>query len=446
MRKSLFNLLFISFVFVLASWSDARAKMFELNEFVLDNGLRVVVIPNHKAPIIKHMVWYQVGSIDEVLGKSGKAHLLEHLLFRGTKKVKDSVFNTLIEENGGDSNAFTSYDFTAYHQTLDISKLELAMALEADRMENLNINEKAFEKERNIVFQERKQVVDSSPLGNFMEFLRRSFWQEHPYGRPVIGTDEEIMSLSFDDVMSFYKAFYAPNNAILVLSGDIDVETAQKLSKKYYGKVASKELGKRPEIKLNKQPFSSKIEMSLEDINSPRFIKTYQINSYNTDKSEIYANIILSKYLGEGETSKLYKDMVLDNKNALSVSTSANVFARSMGSFSFSVLPMEGSDVSLVEENLNKSLEKAINELTEKDVLETKEKMLSGLVYIRDNPSDAAYILGSMVSIGMPVEEVNAYDENLAKVQFEDVKKAAQKLLKNEQYIVGILTPKQEVK
>ncbi|MDD4556554.1 MAG: pitrilysin family protein [Alphaproteobacteria bacterium] len=446
MKKTL-QLLTLSFTFsFLMCLNSVQAKMFDLHEFVLDNGLRVIVIPNHKAPIIKHMVWYQVGSVDEVLGKSGKAHLLEHLLFRGTEKVKDSEFNTLIEENGGESNAFTSYDFTAYHQTLDISKLELAMFLEADRMQNLKLTPEGFEKERGIVFQERKQVVDSNPLGSFMEFLRRSLWQEHPYGRPVIGTDEEIKSLTYDDVMHFYHSFYAPNNALLILSGDIEVETAQNLAEKYYGKLEKRTLGERPEIAKNLKPFSSKIAMSLPDINSPRFLKTYQIGSQQTNPEDVYAFVVLAKYLGDGETSKLYKDLVLSQKIALSASASANVFARSYGTFSFSVLPVEGYDIEKIENKLNEAVQKAITEMTEKDVAEVKEKMLAGLVYVRDNPSDAAYIVGSMASIGMSAKEVNEYDEKIAAVRFEDVKKAAQKLLENKQNIVGILTPQKEGK
>lgn len=165
--------------------SPVSAELFGLSSFVLDNGMQVLVIPNHKAPIIKHMVWYKAGSVDEPRGKGGTAHLLEHLMFRGTRKVKDGVFNDLISRNGGESNAFTSLDYTAYHQELDISRLELAMFLEADRMQNLKITPEAFAKERDIVFQERKQVVDNNPLSYFGESMRKLLWQDHPYALSV---------------------------------------------------------------------------------------------------------------------------------------------------------------------------------------------------------------------------------------------------------------------
>ena len=232
MQKKLINILFL--LTMLAFGNSAQAKLFNGEEFYLDNGLRVIVIPNHRAPIVKHMVWYKAGSIDEPLGKGGEAHLLEHLMFRGTRKIKGNRFNEIMEANGAESNAFTSTDMTAYHQGLDISRLELAMFLEADRMQNLEISDKDFALERDIVFQERKQRIDNNPAAYFGEALRRSLWLDHPYARPVTGMPEEILALTKEDVEAFYNKFYAPNNAVLVLSGDIDVKTAKLLAEKYY--------------------------------------------------------------------------------------------------------------------------------------------------------------------------------------------------------------------
>ena len=204
-----------------------------------------MVIPNHKAPIVKHMVWYKAGSADEPHGRGGTAHLLEHLMFRGTKKVKDGKFNDIVNRNGGESNAFTSLDYTAYHQFWDISRLELAMFLEADRMQNLRITPEAFAKERDIVYQERRQVVDNNPLSYFGESLRKLLWQNHPYGLSVGGTPEDIMAITQADVEDYYQRFYAPNNAILVLAGDIDVPTAKVLAEKYYGGVKARNIGEK---------------------------------------------------------------------------------------------------------------------------------------------------------------------------------------------------------
>ena len=193
--KKFFGRFLAALVFSCAAAAPAKAELFDLTEFYLDNGLRVIVVPNTKAPIVKQMVWYKAGSVDEPAGKGGVAHLLEHLMFRGTDKVKDSDFNTIITDNGGEMNAFTSRDFTAYHEFVDVSRLELAMFLEADRMRNLKITPESFEKERDIVYQERKQVVENNPTAYFGEAMRRNLWQEHPYSRPVTGMPEEILNL-----------------------------------------------------------------------------------------------------------------------------------------------------------------------------------------------------------------------------------------------------------
>ena len=215
---------------VLWKFGPAEAKLFNASEYRLDNGMQVVVAPNHKAPIVKHMVWYKVGSADEKPGKGGVAHLLEHLMFRGTKLIKGTELNRITENNGMEANAFTGQDYTAYHQLMDISRLELAMFMEADRMRNLNFSDEDFELERDIVYQERKQVVENNPASVFAETMRKVLWQDHPYARPVTGSVEEIRSLKPEDARAFYKCYYAPNNAILVLSGDIEPGVGMKLA------------------------------------------------------------------------------------------------------------------------------------------------------------------------------------------------------------------------
>lgn len=428
----------------LSGIADVNAKIFDMEEFKLDNGLQVIVIPNHKAPIIKQMVWYKAGSVDEPLGKGGVAHLLEHLMFRGTKKVKDSDFNTIISKNGGDSNAFTAQDYTSYHEGVDISKLELAMFLEADRMQNLNFSKEAFAKERDIVFQERMQVVENNPSSYFGEALRRNLWQEHPYARPITGTPEEIMSLKVKDVYKFYNRFYAPNNAILVLSGDIDGKTAKILAEKYFGGIPAREIGKRVDFpKLDKR-FNDKLEMFLPRINAVRLVKNYLAPSYNTDPKDIYNLTVLSQYLGEGETSKLYKKLVLEKKIALAVSTSYDFASRSYGGFSITALPKENVDIRVFEQELDAAVKEAVDEISLDEIEKIKRKMLAGQVYLRDNPNDAAYIVGSMAAVGMSVEDIEKHADKIKAVSFRDVKKAALNLFKNSSNITGIIRPIQE--
>ena len=419
----------------------AKAKLFGAQNFHLPNGLEVVVIENHKAPIIKCMLWYKAGAVDEAEGKGGSAHLLEHLMFRGTKKVSGEEFDRLLKQNGVESNAFTSLDFTAYHHNADISKLELVLALEADRMENLQISDKNFALERDIVYQERKQMVDNNPSATFFEAYRNLLWQEHPYHRPVSGTSAEIKALTKSDIENFYHKYYQPNNAVLVLSGDIDLQTAKLLAEKYFGKIENKtkvEKTSFPSLANNRQ---AELKMSLPQITSERLVKTYVAPSYNTDKTAIYALSIFSKYLGDGETSELYKDLVLDKKLALSVSSAYDYTARSYGLFQISALPAEGVSAQELSQAVNEAVSKAVQNMSLDKINNTKDKMLSGLVYLLDNPFDAAETVGAMTAAGMSIKDIENLAQNIKSVTYQEVKTAAQNLFSQSGEVKGILSP-----
>lgn len=442
MQKKLINILFL--LTMLAFGNSAQAKLFNGEEFYLDNGLRVIVIPNHRAPIVKHMVWYKAGSIDEPLGKGGEAHLLEHLMFRGTRKIKGNRFNEIMEANGAESNAFTSTDMTAYHQGLDISRLELAMFLEADRMQNLEISDKDFALERDIVFQERKQRIDNNPAAYFGEALRRSLWLDHQYARPVTGMPEEILALTKEDVEAFYNKFYAPNNAVLVLSGDIDVKTAKLLAEKYYGKLKRRETPERLEMPKLEESQRSRIEMSRSQIKGVRVSRNFAAPSYKTAPEYIYALSVLSAYMGEGETSKLYKKLVLEDRKALTVGTAYDPAARSYGTFTISAIPQEGVSPEELLEAVDAAWAEALVQLDNAELEKVKQKMLAGLVYLKDNPNDAANIAGSLAVIGMPLQEIEAQEEKIRAVKLADVRKAAQKLTEESAQITGILRPEKK--
>lgn len=423
----------------------AEAKLFGAQSFVLDNGMEVVVVENHKAPIIKYMLWYKAGAVDEEAGKGGSAHLLEHLMFRGTSKISGELFDKILQQNGVESNAFTSLDYTAYHHNADISKLELVMALEADRMQNLQITDKNFALERDIVYQERKQITDNNPAAPFVESYRKLIWQENPYARAVSGSSEEIRNLSKTDVENFYQKFYAPNNAILVLSGDIDLPMAKKLANKYYGKIKSRPLGKKAEFPVAEKNISARLEMALPQISSPRLVKTYRTASYNHHPEEIYNLAVFSKYLGEGETSELYKELVINRKLALSISSSYDYFNRGEGSFQISALPAQGVSAQQLEKAIDEVVQKALAEFDEEKLAKTKKKMLAGLVYLQDNPFEAATIVGMMTAIGMPVADIESHAEKIKQVQVKDVKLSAERMLKKSGETTGILTPKGEI-
>lgn len=437
------NFIYILLFLGLLPVSVSRAELFGAKEFYLDNGLRVIVAENHRAPIVKHMVWYKAGAADEVPGKGGSAHLLEHLMFRGTSRVPNQELNRLLEANGAESNAFTGQDMTAYHQLLDISRLELAMFLEADRMQNLNIRPDDFETERSIVFQERKERVDNNPLGSFREAINRALWQEHPYARPVTGVDAEIKNLKKEDLIEFYQRYYAPNNAVLVLAGDIDVPTAKQLAEKYYGDIPTAKVIETEMPKLQSE-FRATITMSKPDIRGGRVLVMFAAPSYKVEPERVYSLQVLAAYMGGGETSKLYKKLVLENKKALSVSVDYNPISRSYGQFVIAMIPADG----VRPQELVKSFESAWNEaMSEFDIDELekiRKKMLAGLVYLKDNPEDAAYIIGSMAVAGVSLDEIESQEEKLKAVRLSEVREAAEKLTNSAPEVVGILQPLEE--
>lgn len=420
----------------------AETGLFGAKEFFLDNGLRVIVVENNRVPIVKHMVWYKAGAADEIPGKGGSAHLLEHLMFRGTSKVPGQSLNRLLEANGAESNAFTGQDMTAYHQLLDISRLELAMFLEADRMQNLQISEDDFATEREIVFQERKERVDNNPAGRFREAISRTLWQEHPYARPISGTDAEIRGLQRSDMLEFYRRYYAPDNAVLVLAGDIDAATARRLAEKYYGAVPAAGKAETGEMPVLASGFKAAIDMSEPEIKGSRVMRLYAAPSYRKEPDDVYNLQVLAAYMGGGETSKLYKKLVLESKKALSISVDYNPVARSYGQFAVSMVPAEGISPEEVLEAFEQAWAEALAELNIDEAEKTKQKMLAGLVYLRDNPEDAAYIIGSMAVAGVSLAEIEAQEQKLKAVRYSEVRKAAEKLTKYAPQVTGILRPK----
>lgn len=420
---------------------NAGAKeLFKAEEFSLENGLRVVVIENHKAPLIKQMVWYNAGAVDEKYGKGGSAHLLEHLMFRGTKKVKDGEFNRIMHENGVDSNAFTSYDMTAYHEFADISRLEALMALEADRMQNLSFDETAFAAEQKIVFQERKQVVENNPAAPFGERLNLLLWGNSPYGHPVTGLADEIMALTADDVRDFYQNYYAPNNAVLVLAGDIDVPTARKLAEKYYGKIPAKEIIKQ-KIATENVKFNERLKMKLPQITTPKLIYKYLLPDTEELKDKIYDYRVLAEYLGGGQTSVLYRELVENRKVAVGVSASYGFNASANSLFSLSAIPAPQTTMLALKIALREVRAEALQNLTAEKLEKVKKKMVADLVFANDNPEDAAYWLGYMLINGFSLTEAQSYADKINAVTTEGVLQAAKELFLHSPEVEGELYP-----
>jgi len=424
---------------------NAKAKLLEMSYFKLSNGLEVAVIENHKAPVVLQMLYYKTGSVNDPLGKGGIAHLLEHMMFRGTKNVADQMFNRLTDENGAENNAYTTYNETGYYEFSDISKLELMMALEADRMVNLNLSEEAFLKERDIVLQERLQRFETKPTPLFYEMLNEMLWQEHPLSHPVSGKVDEIKGLTKEDAQAFYQKWYRPDNALLVLSGDISVDEAKVLAQKYYGSIKGENKAIKVEEYASPKELESTLRLKLKGVEQPRFAMSILLLGGAFSKQEILALELLGLYLAADDAAYLYDKLVYQDKKLLSVDMGTSYDEKLGGTLSFYATAFDMNvfrgDMS---ELILKTAEKGVSELTEERLSKIKNQMLTSTVYLQENPQSAARFAGDMLLNGFSAEEIMHYDEAIEKVSVEDVKSVWKKVMTSKTRVSGYLEAKDE--
>ena len=433
------------FSFFLCLVQTAEGRLFDVSSFRLENGMKVILIENHKSPIVKQMVWYRNGASDEKIGSGGSAHLLEHLMFRGTKTFKQNRFDEIMSENGVVDNAFTSQDYTAYHQFADVSKLELLMLLEADRMRNLRISDKNFKKERDIVYQERRQEIETKPVAVFMEKLREKLWQKHPYSRPISGKLDEIKSLKKQDVIDYYQRFYTPENAILVLAGDIDGETVYPLIDRYYGKLKNSQEYKKAPVYLLKNSGYDELTVFDEKVQNARIVYAFAVPSYNLNKKDALALEILAEYLGAEKSSPLYKELVEKEKVAASINVSNDFSARGYGTFQISLILNENSPEFAKEaaKKLKYAIRNALVQINMKEFEAAKKRILANLVYVTDSVENAAYIVGAMAASGISVDDIVSYDEQIKSQTFYEFRNTIESTLGYAPAVMGTLLPKE---
>ncbi|MCG8542738.1 MAG: insulinase family protein [Alphaproteobacteria bacterium] len=427
--------------FVLAS--PGRAGVFNPQTFTLENGLQVVVITNRRAPVVTHMIYYKVGAIDEPVGKSGVAHFLEHLMFKGTKTLKPGEFSTIIARNGGKENAFTSQDFTGYFQSVAADRLETMMRHEADRMTNLVLNDAEFEAERNVVLEERRSRVENNPSSKLREQANAALYMNHPYRIPTIGWEHEIRAISREDAMDFYRAWYAPNNAILVLSGDITAEQARPLVERHYGKIGARPLP--PRRKLAEPPQSAERQVTLRhrQVRQPSWSRRYIAPSYSQGpRDQVYALQVLSQILSGGPTSRLYRSIAVEQGVAASVGAWYNPDTRGPGAMGFYGSPRPGHDVAAIEAAVKREIARLLKDgVTETEVAEAIQRLQDAAIFARDSIRKPARILGSALAIGMTIEDVEKWPERIGAVTAESVNAAARAILSQRGVVTAILLP-----
>ena len=403
-----------------------------LESFTLENGLQVVVIPDRRAPVATHMIWYKVGAADEPDGQSGVAHFLEHLMFKGTTNNPDGAFSKMVAERGGQENAFTSADYTAYFQRVAKEHLPLMMALEADRMENLILSDAVVDPERDVVLEERRSRVDSEPGSRLREALNAITFVNHPYGSPIIGWESEIRALNKEAALAFYDRFYTPNNAVVVVAGDVNVDDVRKIAEDTYGKVARRA---EPGVRLRpaEPPLSGERRIAVSDprVRQESVSQTWIVPSQSTGTDrEPEALDILAYILGEGPSSRLHKALVLDQEAALGAGAYYQGGALDDGRFGVYASPRPGFTLEdmerLIAVEISKLLETGV---TDTEVERAKNSMIAGAIYAQDSQSRLARLFGSALTTGLTIEDVQTWPAQVSAVTADDVLKAARAYL-----------------
>lgn len=418
------------FLILLCSlWAGcALAKVAEIETFKLENGLEVAVIENHKAPVVLQMLYYKTGSANDPKGKGGIAHLLEHLMFRGTTQVADKEFNRLTDLYGAENNAYTTYNETGYYEFADVSKLELMMALEADRMANLDISEEAFIAERDIVLQERMQRFESNPVPLFYETVLKLLWQDNPLGNPVSGSPAEIKALVSEDARAFYRQWYRPDNALLVLSGDISLKEAKVLAKKYYGALKAGTPAEQPAYPAGRAAETT-LTMKLKGVEQPRYMSALRLDAGTLSKKDGIALSLLAEHLSGDDTAYLYDKLVYQDKILLSVGFNVSYDEKTGGTAAFYATPAdERFGVKKLTGILKQEAEAGVQALTAERLEQLKNRSLSGVVYLQENPENSARFVGNLLLSGFTPDEAENYDALLQDVTLEDVRAAWQKV------------------
>ncbi|AQQ07196.1 peptidase M16 [Roseibium algicola] len=403
-----------------------------LESFTLDNGLQVVVIPDRRAPVVTHMIWYKVGSADEPEGQSGVAHFLEHLMFKGTHDHPNGEFSKMVADRGGQENAFTSTDYTAYFQKVAKQHLPLMMKLEADRMENLVLSNEVVTPERDVVLEERRMRVDSEPGSRLQEALNSITFVNHPYGSPVIGWQSEIEALNKEAAIAFYDRFYTPNNAVVVIAGDVDVDAVRKLAQETYGKVARRaEPGER--LRPAEPPLAGERRIAVSDprVRQESLSQIWIVPSQTTGEGRTPEALdILSYILGEGPSSRLHKALVLDQEAALSAGAYYQGSALDNGRFGLYAVPRPGYTLEDMERLIATELQKLLETgVTEEEVERARNSMVASAIYAQDSQSGLARLFGGALTTGQTIENVQTWPSQVQAVTPEDVLDAARTYL-----------------
>jgi zinc protease len=414
----------------------------KITDFTLPNGLQVVVIPDHRAPVVTHMVWYKVGSADETPGNSGLAHFLEHLMFKGTAKNPSGRFSQVVATIGGQENAFTSSDYTGYFQRVPREQLKAMMEFEADRMTGLELSDEVVRPELLVVLEEQNMRVANNPGARLGEQMEAALYLNHPYGRPVIGWRHEIEQLDRAGALDFYRRFYSPNNAILVVAGDVTPDEVRTLAEETYGKVP-RVAEIKPRIRPQEPVQEAPRTVTLADprVTQPSVSRYYLVPSSTTARpGESEALDVLAHILGRGSNSRLYQALVVDK--GIAVNAGANYDGTAVDATRLSVYgtPKPGTSLPQLEAAIDAVLAEVIeNGVTADELERAKNRMIADAVYANDNQRMMAQWYGSALATGATVDQVRTWPDRMRAVSADAVRDAARRWLDKRRSVTGYL-------
>ena len=436
--RSLMSALVVSFALTFTAQADEH-----VSNFTLDNGMDVVVIEDTRAPVVVQMVWYKAGSADELPGASGVAHFLEHLLFKGTDTLAPGELSATVARNGGSDNAFTSYDYTAYFQRVAADRLELMMRMESDRMVNIRLSDDDILTERDVVIEERNQRTENDPGALFREQRRAAQFLNHRYGVPIIGWQSEMVSLDLDDALTYYRTNYAPNNAILVVAGDVRPDEVRALAETYYGAIpANPDLPERARPQEPRQMAERRLLMEDPRVAQPYISRSYLAPERDPGNQEKAAALtLLGELLGGSSTSVLNQRLQFDQK--LVVQTGAWYSGTSVddGTFNFFVVPAAGVTLQQAEDAMDAVLTEFLETGVDEAQLDRlKMQLRAARIYSSDDVSAIANRYGRALAVGLTVEDVQAWPDILEATTPKQIMQAAREVLVDSNSVTGWLT------
>ena len=420
----------------------------DVSTYMLGNGMEVVVIEDNRAPVVVHMLWYKVGSADEPVGASGVAHFLEHLLFKATDVLESGEFSATVAANGGSDNAFTSYDYTAYFQRIASDRLELMMQMESNRMNNLRITAADVETERQVVLEERNQRTENSAGALAREQFRAAQFQNHRYGVPIIGWKHEMEQLELQDALDFYDLYYAPNNAVLVVAGDVNPDEVLALAEQYYGVIPAEEnLPVRERPQEPPQRAERRITYVDQRVSQPYLIRSYLAPERDPGaQTEAAALVYLADLLGGSSfTSALGQALQFDTQTAIFTSASYSGSNLDSATFSLVVAPSDGISLSQAEAAMDDTITAFMDAPIDPERMESiRTQLRASEVYAKDNVQGLAQRYGAALTQSLTIADVQAWPDILQAVTADDIKAVADKVFDRDQSVTGWVVATQE--